>query len=389
MSEIDFKAYGFDTTGKMTITRRNEFYNDDSEKILEPINDFCEMDFSNCNFTLEINGTIYNNFKTIYGVNDENTTKVLKCNDPSIVFKLCLYEYHKNRTFNPDILNDITFYNQHNTDIEDECVKKLGDSFYIVLWENENMADILMGYIMEYGGMKIGVTGCNDYKYLSSDAIRLTYVDKSNMNEIVKKNRIIIKNMISLHKKGIFHMDIKPENITNAAKFIDFGCSVSIEQFHNKLMDLYMGNRDQLRMGTYGYQAPELMMFKSFYKDLPSVEDIPLIMSQMDIFSMGCTIFNILFGISFYDDAVSTSTINFGNLKYKIHGELFADPNDNRVDTMDIYQRYFGEDGYHLQLLRQMAEHSSFHTDMCIYLAMIRLNPHERADIELIESFIK
>lgn len=388
MSDIDYNAYGFETLAKITFTRRNEFYKDDSHEILEPLNDFVEMDFVDCNFTLEIDGEIYKNFITIYGVSDDNATKILKCNKPNLIFKLSLYEYDKKSVFNPDIMNEVLFYNQNNDIIENEAIKQIGKSFYIPMWEDNKTADILLGYMMENGDKNMRIVGTNDYKYLSSDAIRLTYLDKTNLHDIVKKNRVIIKNMISMHKKGIFHLDIKPENITLAGKFIDFGCSSNVEQFHNKLMDLYMGNTNEIRLGTLGYQAPELLMFKSFYNDLPSIEDLPLIMSQMDIFSMGCTIFYTLFGMSFYDDSVANINIDWKNIKYRLYGEKFVDPNDNTVDTMKIYQDYFGKDGYHLQLLRQMNEYSVYHTDMSIYLAMLRLNPHERADVDLIGKFI-
>ena len=89
-----------------------------------------------------------------------------------------------------------------------------------------------------------------------------------------------------LHDNGIIYRDLKPENvlldITGHIKITDFGLSKNVGQNDGTTSTF---------CGTYEYMAPEIVQHIEYdYK--------------IDIWSLGCLFYEILFGISpFYDEA--------------------------------------------------------------------------------------
>lgn len=395
MSNIVFEDKGFINEAKINIIRRNEIYTYMAENDLNVIDDSSELNFCNINFNIEIGDNLYSDLDTIYGQSIESNLKILRCKDNGSVIKLYILEYQKNKQ-TPEIsmYDEVWFYTNYNDKLGDEAIKMIDKPFYCIMWENDIYADVVLGYMMEDGKKKMTINGSNDYSYSPNDTVRLTFMNNTKFSILFSNVRKIIKNMVTLHKKGIYHLDIKPENITNDFRFMDFGCTVDIDKFYQILTDLYSGKINQIRLGTCGFQAPELIMFKTFYKELPPIEDMPLILSQMDIFSLGCCIFYILFGISFYEDFIGTGTIKItANRGLELYNEIFNDPDNKKIDTMQIYRDYFDDDGIYTKLMEQLNERysslsPSVDVDIDLYEWMIKLNPHERVDIETLNKFV-
>jgi serine/threonine protein kinase len=393
---MNFEKKGFVNKAKINIIRRSEIYTYMADNALDIIDDSSELDFNNFNFNIEINGITYKDFKIIYGHSIDSNTKIIRCGDNNSIIKLYIFEHEKKDSI-PEIsmFNETWFYTNYNNKLDNEAIKMVDKPFHCIMWENDTSADIILGYMMEDGNKKLRLDSSNDYCYSSNDNIRLTYMNNTHFPELFKNIRKIVKNLATLHNKGIYHLDIKPDNITQDFKFMDFGCAVDVGKFYETLTDLYSGKIDQLRVGTCGFQAPELIMFKKFFKELPPIEDIPLILSQIDIFSLGCTIFYIIFGISFYEDFIGTGTSHIkNNGGINMYNELFIDMNNTKIDTRKVYMDYFSNNGYYIKLMQQLNQYyfnnnnNNIDVDIDIYIWMLQLNPHERIDMNTLSDFV-
>ena len=87
----------------------------------------------------------------------------------------------------------------------------------------------------------------------------------------------IISGFLDMRKAGVFHEDIKPQNIlkkNNILKFTDFGISQLSDNYETSIV----------RKGTLSYMPPEKLKSSSY---------IPT--SNSEIFSLGVTLYEIIF----------------------------------------------------------------------------------------------
>jgi len=122
-----------------------------------------------------------------------------------------------------------------------------------------------------------------DERKKQAETMHLAHPEHFDQKLIINIFRQILEGFIYLHKKGIAHRDIKPDNILinskNEIKITDFGLAAYLEG--NNRGDLSGG---RTRVGTRSYGAPEIVFFKEF--DLVDV--------SCDIFSLGYTIFELM-----------------------------------------------------------------------------------------------
>ncbi|GAB5354397.1 hypothetical protein AAMO2058_000115400 [Amorphochlora amoebiformis] len=105
----------------------------------------------------------------------------------------------------------------------------------------------------------------------------------------------IIQGLTAMQKAGIYHRDVKPENILISedftAKICDFGFS-GILKADGKLQPMSETSMST-RVGSLSYMAPEV------FKDVPQTEAI-------DVWSLGVTIFVMLTGAPPYVRPIAT-----------------------------------------------------------------------------------
>jgi serine/threonine protein kinase len=118
-------------------------------------------------------------------------------------------------------------------------------------------------------------------EYIEGEELKKEHVKKLG---IPKLFQILIKILIKICDKDIYHLDIKPANIlfninTNEIKLADFGLTCD------------RTNKDKKRAcGTPGFIAPEIT--KDYMR--------PDISCKADVFSMGCTIYKLIFNRGIY-----------------------------------------------------------------------------------------
>ena len=122
--------------------------------------------------------------------------------------------------------------------------------------------------------------------------IVMEYVDGESLEKVIFKNRrlhvfdvvYIVTQLLDgigyAHSKGYIHRDIKPSNIIvnseGVVKIMDFGISKSIEGENS-------GTQTSARIGTIYYMSPEQIKGRNVNK-------------TSDIYSIGCTIYDMLTG---------------------------------------------------------------------------------------------
>ena len=157
----------------------------------------------------------------------------------------------------------------------------------------------------------------------------------------------IILAIQALHKMGICHLDIKPENIlifgdNFEIKIGDFGLSSSIYGKYGKV--LQSGN-----VGTYGYKAPEIIEGKVFDGE------------KADVFSFGVLLFVLLIGIKPFPTA---EIIDHGSNVQKLYRYIIKD-SDNYCNFLKI----MGLTGLSLEFKK-------------LFIRMVAYDPNERPTIE-------
>ena len=109
--------------------------------------------------------------------------------------------------------------------------------------------------------------------------------------------RQVVDCLEKLQKNGIFHLDIKEENIlicpkTFQVKLIDFGCSVSSEGLHGLNCNGRNGqNKTTSIVGSKEFCSPEIFLGCSSQKSLP----------KHDVWSLGVTIVSSMTGDTPYE----------------------------------------------------------------------------------------
>ena len=148
----------------------------------------------------------------------------------------------------------------------------------------------------------------------------------------------------ALHKMGICHLDIKPDNIllfgdNFEIKIGDFGLSSSIYGKYGKV--LQSGN-----VGTYGYKAPEIIEGKDYDGE------------ETDEFSFGVLLFVILNGIK-----------PFPTAEIIYHGSKVKQLYRYIIEDSDYYWEIMGLKGLSLEFKK-------------LFIRMVAYDPNERPTIE-------
>ena len=168
---------------------------------------------------------------------------------------------------------------------------------------------------------------------------------KLERNPTIFKNIVqsVVKSLVHIHKKGIMHRDIKPDNIfildeevedeDKVIKLGDFGCSVLIKENNSE------------KMGSLFYSAPEIL------QDLKYDE-------RCDLWSLGATLFELYFGVLPYGNEPDENIIlnmiddekNFifrkseiPNLDILFKCLLSIDPN-KRMKFQELYEYVLNDD---------------------------------------------
>lgn len=112
--------------------------------------------------------------------------------------------------------------------------------------------------------------------------------EKLSISIINKIGLDVLNGLFDLHQHHVVHRDIKPKNIflsDQTFKIGDFGVSIKLNpEGKNKPTDI-IGKSANI-IGTPGYMAPELF----------SSGSVDVICEKIDIFSFGCTMFQVISG---------------------------------------------------------------------------------------------
>ncbi|XP_015064769.1 mitogen-activated protein kinase kinase kinase 17-like [Solanum pennellii] len=107
--------------------------------------------------------------------------------------------------------------------------------------------------------------------------------------QVQKHTKNILLGLSLIHKKGVIHCDIKPQNILltgdaddEVAKIADFGLSITLEQNSKE----NVGQR-----GTKRYMAPEALLKEEYCPGF-------------DIWSLGCTVYEMITGEPLWESSI-------------------------------------------------------------------------------------
>ncbi|KAH0666206.1 hypothetical protein KY285_027412 [Solanum tuberosum] len=126
-----------------------------------------------------------------------------------------------------------------------------------------------------------------EYASGGSLADRLQNCKSLSESEVKTHTKNVLLGLSCIHNNGIIHCDIKPGNILlvgrdKTAKIADFGLSVTLEQGMNQ--------KQGVIRGTERYMAPESVINTEYT-------------SQVDIWALGCTVYELITGTPLWEDA--------------------------------------------------------------------------------------
>lgn len=164
----------------------------------------------------------------------------------------------------------------------------------------------------------------------------LSYYLKQNGHLGEREARIIIKQIIiglkELHRQGIIHYDLKPQNIIfhkGEVKISDFGLAKEMAD-KDKIELTTMG------VGTYYYLPPE-----TFYQNKNNLID-----QKVDIWSVGIIFYELLYGVKPFANNISQEDILKNNLIILSKSVEF--PTDSKLsvskETQDFIRRCLSKD---------------------------------------------
>lgn len=215
-------------------------------------------------------GTFSNVFKVVNKFKEESVLKIFKYSKYDFVYS----DEIRILTKLKENINDTNFIIYHN------YICKLINNFY---FENK--------YFINYP-----LYGDNLYK-IQSESFPKGFPIKN----LKKYKNDILTGLNFIHSAGIIHRDLKPENIVFSKKnnlmsnlvIIDFGLSYDFNGDKSDKYDYYLQSRY--------YRAPEIIFHKN--KSFP-----------MDIWSIGCIFFELIFGKVLFPGKNENEMIHFFNL---------------------------------------------------------------------------
>ena len=215
-------------------------------------------------------GTFSNVFKVVNKINEESVLKIFKYSKYDFVY----FDEIRILTKLKENINDNNFM------IYNKFICKLINNF---CFDNE--------YVMNFP-----LYGDNLYKTQSNN-----FPKGFPLKNIKKYRNDILTGLNFIHSAGIIHRDLKPENIVFSRKndlmsnlvIIDFGLSYDYNGVKSDKYDYYLQSRY--------YRAPEIIFHKN--KSFP-----------MDIWSIGCIFFELIFGKVLFAGKNENEMFQFFNL---------------------------------------------------------------------------
>lgn len=277
----------------------------------------CDLDWYSINFDLIIDGYKINKkeIKHIYRseISNNNTINIIKVKQPNEQqFIVKLESIETNFTdFNCkqlSILQEILFYEKIKNlkELEKIVPNMIKTPFRIKIWEKNNRAEYMFGYMMTDCGQNIQTynrkADIGVDHYFNGSECNVNNI--KNIDILCLQIKQLITNIMCMHSHGIYHLDIKSDNImvksTGSIYFIDFGrCQTNnYNQFKKDLRYLDDSN-PYLVFGTPGFQALEILTPGKYFNQEMTDDNIKECWVKMDLFALGCTIVDMMFRFNF------------------------------------------------------------------------------------------
>lgn len=194
------------------------------------------------------------------------------------------------------------------------------DIYYQKKLHHKNISQILAFYKIEeksyFSVSELGKYGNIDY--FVHNFLKRSYLSETFTNYLTYQ---ILEGLNYMHRKKIYHMDIKKGNIVLDSelnpKLIDFSSCISLENYSPE------DEIQLVKIGTGRYMAPELLKklkIKVKYVD------------KIDLYSLGVTIFNLAFGC--YPYKLNTvKSDEYDKILEQLKEENFEFPNNIEVSN--------------------------------------------------------
>lgn len=273
--------------------------------------------------------------------------------------------------------------------IINDCVQLVHQPFQICI-KYKKKKDIIIGFIMEDGKH-------NMYDYWKDNLIIRIYsmttgvctIQLDLINQFVNMVYKTSSSLSNMHDNKIPHLDIKPENIVDIdnSRFIDFGYFKGPITFKKEILSRH---RSQY-FGTSGFIPIELLNPAKWISDLKlyNTDDIYDLLFKIDLFALGATYIDILFGINVFiiienefipsHKRTGTKSVDLKSNELE-HGHL-----TNIIDNLKYYNILFNKyDGILCQctkyIKRKYPLEEKLHKTLDIISDMTHINWHKRPD---------
>lgn len=146
------------------------------------------------------------------------------------------------------------------------------------------------------------VMECGDLDLATVLTTRHTFDEYYDLEFIRYHAKEMIECLKAIHQLEIVHLDLKPANfvfVSGVLKLIDFGISNTIQ---SHTVNIYR----EFQMGTPNYMAPETLIDGGNDPDLPSIWKVS---KPADIWSFGCILYQLTYGITPYASYTGTKKI--------------------------------------------------------------------------------